>query len=156
MHLANALYALLFEATGINGMALRFAEGAALSIPDTITRSTYIANREHIEVAMLGTQLFGMRLGGLLAATPLGILVYVLGAADGLVARAVRRARGGGESSSSLYHRLKYSQLLGMAGVLSISLLVPASFDPRWVWWGAAIPCVVLVRFQWQFYKKHL
>jgi hypothetical protein len=54
---ANALYALVFRIIGIHDMGLRFAEGAAPSIPDTIVRNTYMANREAIEVAMIGTQL---------------------------------------------------------------------------------------------------
>jgi len=153
--IANTLYAIVFEATGIHGMAQRFAEGQALSIPDTIARSSYIAHREFIETAMLGTQLFGIRLGMMITCLPLGVLVYVLGAADGLVARAVRRARGGAESSS-LYHRFKSLQLLGTAGVISICLLWPASLDPRVVWFGAAVPMAVLVRMQWLYYKKHL
>ncbi len=43
-------------------MGMRFAEGAALSIPDTIVRNTYVANHEAIEVAMIATQLLGIRL----------------------------------------------------------------------------------------------
>jgi hypothetical protein len=37
---ANFLYALVFRATGVHDMALRFAEGTELSIPDTILRTT--------------------------------------------------------------------------------------------------------------------
>ena len=64
---ANFLYDVMFEATGMHDMGMRFAEGAALSIPDTIVRNTYIANREAIEVAMVGTQLLGVRLAILAA-----------------------------------------------------------------------------------------
>ena len=49
---ANLLYGLVFEATGIHDMGLRFADGAALSIPDTVVRRSYLANREAIETAM--------------------------------------------------------------------------------------------------------
>ena len=45
-------------------MGMRFAEGAALSIPDTIVRNTYLSNSEAIEVAMIGMQLLGVRLVG--------------------------------------------------------------------------------------------
>lgn len=58
-------------------MGARFAEGAALSIPDTIVRNTYIANFEAIRVAMVGTQLFGVRL-----ATPLLALVHCVALTD--------------------------------------------------------------------------
>ncbi|MCZ4314636.1 hypothetical protein O4H66_14600 [Comamonadaceae bacterium G21597-S1] len=56
---ANFLYGLVFEATGIHDMGLRFAEPSALSIPDTVVWRSYLAHREAIEAAMVGTQLPG-------------------------------------------------------------------------------------------------
>ena len=75
---ANFLYGVVFRVTGIHDMGLRFAEGAALSMPDTIVRNTYIANREAIEVAMIGTQLLGVRLATLALMLPLLVLIYVV------------------------------------------------------------------------------
>ena len=54
---ANALYSIVFEATGIHDMGTQFANGSALSIPDTIMRRSYVSHREGIEAAMVGTQL---------------------------------------------------------------------------------------------------
>lgn len=71
-------------------MGSRFADGAALSIPDTIVRNTYIANFEAIQVAMLGTQLFGVRPATLAMAVPPFALVYSVALTDGLVQRAIR------------------------------------------------------------------
>jgi hypothetical protein len=68
---ANALYALVFEATGLHDMGQRFAEGSSLSIPDTVVRSTWVARQEAIEVAMIGTQLLGLRAGVLIRFLPL-------------------------------------------------------------------------------------
>jgi hypothetical protein len=51
----------VFEVTGIHDMGLRFAEPSALSIPDTVVHRSYLAHREAIETAMLGTQLLGVR-----------------------------------------------------------------------------------------------
>ena len=56
---ANFVYGLVFGVTGIHDMGIRFAEGAALSIPDTIVRNIFLAKREAIEVAMIGTQQIG-------------------------------------------------------------------------------------------------
>ena len=52
---ANLLYSVVFEATGIHDMGLRFADDAALSIPDTVVRRSYLANHEAMEIAMVGT-----------------------------------------------------------------------------------------------------
>ena len=115
---ANALYSIVFEATGIHDMGTQFANGSALSIPDTIMRRSYVSHREGIEAAMVGTQLLGVRAAILARFAPLFVLLYVVGAADGFTQRAICRACGGRESAS-LYHRAKYLQLavLGLGGV---------------------------------------
>jgi len=152
---ANFLYAVVFEATGIHDMGLRFADGAALSIPDTVVRRSYLANREAIETAMVGTQLLGVRIAMLIRFLPLLLLSYAVGTADGLTERAIRRSCGGRESAS-LYHRAKYLQMavLGLGGV---GLLVwPGSV--AWELYAGLIVVVAggLARQQWAFYKKHL
>lgn len=152
---ANFLYALLFEATGIHGMGARFAQASSLSIPDTIVRNTYISNFEVIRVAMIGTQLFGVRLAILITALPLLALAYGAALTDGLVQRAIRRASGGRESAS-LYHRAKHLQVMLLITAAVIGLLLPASIDPRYIWVPAAISLMALTRLQWAYYKKHL
>jgi len=152
---ANFLYGLVFGVTGIHDMGLRFAEGAELSIPDTIVRNSYLANIDAIEVAMIGTQLLGVRLVPLAMMAPLLMLMYLVAAADGLTQRAIRRACGGRESAS-LYHRAKHLQvmLLVMSGVLV--LIQPVSIDPRLVGVPVALFVGILARLQWACYKKHL
>jgi len=152
---ANFLYTLVFRATGIHDMGVRFAEGAALSIPDTIVRNTYIANRDAIEVAMIGTQLLGVRLATLALSVPFLVLMYLVGAADGLTQRAIRRAAGGRESAS-LYHRAKHFQVALMATGLLVCLFWPASVDLRWIALPLAVTLAILARLQWAYYKKHL
>jgi integrating conjugative element membrane protein (TIGR03747 family) len=152
---ANFLYALVFRFTGIHDMGIRFAEGAALSIPDTIVRNTYIANRDAIEVAMIGTQLLGVRLATLAMMVALLALIYLVSAADGLTQRAIRRTSGGRESAS-LYHRAKHLQVALMAIGLLTGLLWPATLDVRWIGLPLAATLGVLTRLQWAYYKKHL
>ena len=106
----------MFEATGVHDMGLRFADASALSIPDTVVRRSYLAHREAIETAMLGTQLLGVRFATFMRFLPLLLLFYAVGAVDGLTERAIRRSCGGRESAS-LYHRENYlhSKRLGVA-----------------------------------------
>lgn len=152
---ANSLYGLVFRITGIHDMGMRFAEGAALSIPDTIVRNTYLANIEAIEVAMIGTQLLGVRLATLSLLAPILVLIYLVAGADGLTQRAIRRASGGRESAS-LYHRAKHLQVALMAAGLLICLFWPASVDVRWIGLPLAAILGILTRLQWAYYKKHL
>jgi hypothetical protein len=152
---ANGLYALVFEATGLHEMGQRFAEGASLSIPDTVVRSTWIARHEVVEVAMLGTQLLGLRAGILVRFLPLLALLYAVGVAEGLSQRAIRRAQAARESAS-LYHRAKYGQVVVLALGGAAMLVWPAP-----VAWGlcAVVGAVVvglLATGQWAFYKKHV
>jgi hypothetical protein len=71
---ANLLYGMVFEATGIHDMGLRFADATALSIPDTVVRRSYLANRDVIETAMVGTQLLGVRFATFTRFVPLLLL----------------------------------------------------------------------------------
>ena len=152
---ANFLYGLVFEASGVHDMGLRFADGAALSIPDTVVRRSYLANREAVETAMVGTQLLGVRFAILLRFLPLALLLYAVGTGDGLTERAIRRSCGGRESAS-LYHRAKHLQMavLGLGGVALLVWPEPVA----WVKCAGAIIAVTgwLARQQWSFYKKHL
>jgi hypothetical protein len=152
---ANGLYALVFEATGLHEMGHRFAQGGSLSIPDTVVRSTWIAGHDVIEVAMLGSQLLGLRAGILARFLPLLALLYAVGAVEGLGQRAIRRARAARESAS-LYHRAKYGQMLVLALGGAVMLIWPGPVD-----W-ALCPVIgvgvigLLVAGQWASYKKHL
>jgi hypothetical protein len=152
---ANALYAIVFEATGIHGMGTRFGNGTALSIPDTIMRRSYVSHREWIDATMVGTQLLGVRAAILGRFAPLLLLLYAVGTADGFAQRAIRRACGGRESAG-LYHRAKYLQVavLGLGGV---GLLL----WPGPVRWELCVPFGTVLagglsRLQWAYYKKHM
>lgn len=152
---ANFLYGAVFRATGIHDMGLRFAEGATLSIPDTIMRNFYIAYSDAIEAAMIGTQLVGVRLATLALMLPLLVLIYVTAATDGLTQRAIRRASGGRESAS-LYHRAKHLQVVVVVTGIVTVLVWPAPLD--WLLIGLLLATIVglLARVQWVYYKKHL
>jgi hypothetical protein len=152
---ANALYSIVFEATGIHDMGRQFANGSVLSIPDTMLRRSYVSHRESIEAAMVGTQLLGVRAAILARFAPLLLLLYAVGAADGFSQRAIGWACGGGESAS-LYHRAKYLQLavLGLGGVALVMWLGPV----RWDFCVSLVAALAggLASMQWAYYKKHM
>jgi len=152
---ANLLYSLLFVMTGIHDISARFADGAAVSVPDTIVRKTFIYNYDAIRVAMVGTQLFGVRLAALLTTVPFVAMVYGISLVDGLTQRAIRRMSGGRESAN-LYHRAKHLQPVLLTTTAALSLLLPVSMDPRSLWLSSAVLVAILARIQWASYKKHL
>ncbi len=152
---ANFLYGVLFEATGIHAMGERFAEGSALSVPDTIMRNTYLDNWKAVEVAMVGAQLLGVRCATIFLVTPLVLLFYSVGAMDGLSERGIRRASGGSESSS-LYHRGKYAQVIVVGGVILVCAVWPEPVDTPAMGLGIGVLIGLAARVQWAFYKKYL
>ena len=152
---ANGLYALVFKATGLHDMGQRFADGSSLSIPDTVLRRTWVARQEEIEVAMLGTQLVGLRAGILVRFLPLFILLYIVGAAEGLSQRAIRQAKAGRESAS-LYHRAKYAQVVILATGVACVLVWPEPVYWELCFLLVAVVGGVLAAGQWAFYKKHV
>lgn len=118
-------------------------------------RHSYLANREAIETAMVGTQLLGVRFATLARFLPLLLLLYAVGTVDGFTERAIRRS-GGGRESASLYHRAKYLQM-AMLGLVGVVLLVwPGSM--AWEHCAGLIVFAIgaLARVQWSFYKKLL
>ncbi len=154
-HSANVFYRLVFEASGMHEMGVRFSQGQGLSIPDSIVRWFYIRHAEGIEEAMVGVQLFGARLALLAMASPLLLLMYAVGAVQGVVDRRIRMACGGRESAS-LYHRAKHGQLVTLAMAMLTALTLPVTVD-------VSTGLVVLAALfslgawtQWRFYKKAL
>jgi hypothetical protein len=152
---ANALYLIVFEATGIHDMGTQFANGSALSIPDTIMRRSYVSQREGIETAMVATQLLGVRAAILARFAPLLALLYAVGAFDGLAQRAIRRACGGRESAG-LYHRAKYLQVaaLGLGGAALVMWPGPVQWELCVVLGSLLVGGLASV--QWAYYKKHM
>lgn len=155
MRTSNVLYEGIFGFTGIHDMGTRFADGAALSIPDTIVRNTYVANYQAIQVAMIGTQLFGIRLAMLISFWPLLVLAYGAATADGLIQRSIRRA-GGGNESANIYHRAKHLQIVLMSLLSALCLLLPVSIDFHGILLPGTLIFALLARCQWAYYKKHL
>lgn len=153
--LANAPYAMLFERSGIHAMGQRFAQGELLSVPDTIVRGFYVRHRREIALAMLVTQLVGVRLALLLLTMPLLGLMYLLGTIDGLCRREVRRVTRSQESAS-LYHRAKYLQVWVLAMTVFVALIWPLAMDIRYVGMLVAATIGLTSRWQWSLYKKHL
>ena len=153
--IANFLYDAIFRVSGIHDMGVRFAEGAALSIPDTMLRNAYLANYEVLQVAMVGTQLLAVRVATLSVGLPLFVLLYAVAVADGIVQRAIRRA-GGGRESASLYHRAKHGQIVILVATAAVCLLMPSPINMRILWGLGLVTAAALARMQWSYYKKHL
>lgn len=107
------------------------------------------------DLLVAGTYEFAIRSAMYTALVPVLLLGFGLGAVDGLVGRAKRKANAGRESSS-LYHRAK----LGVTWVLITGYLVclalPEVDRPTALLLPLAAAAALLVRLQAVYYKKYL
>lgn len=155
MEVANALYSLAFKATGIHDLMLRFADPTPLNAVDSTMRDLYWQGRDWIRTAMVGIQLFGVRLAILMQAVPLFALAFMVAFSDGWWAgRFIRRASGGRESSF-MYHRAKHFIFISLTGAWAY-LLLPFSIDPRWAIPPFALFFAGAVRGWAAYFKKYL
>lgn len=153
---ANALYALIFKSSGLHEMGYRFADPAPLNGPDTMARNFYIMGYEWIRAAMVGVQLFGVRLAILVQSLPVFLLAGMVAFQDGWWAgRYIRRAAAGRESSF-LYHRAKHYIFVSLTMVWGVYLLLPFSVDPRLVIFPFVIALALAVRYWAAYFKKYL
>ena len=65
-------------------------------------------------------------------------------------------ARVGGNESANIYHRAKYFQVALMASIRVLCLLLPVSIDVRAILLPCATLLMLLARYHWAYYKKHL
>lgn len=153
---ANALYALVFKASGLHEIGYRFANPAPLNAPDTIARNLYGMAYEWIRVAMVGIQLFGVRLAILIQSLPVFLLAGIVAFQDGWWAgRYIRRAAGGRESSF-IYHRAKHYIFVSLTLVWGAYLLLPLSIDPRLVIFPFVTALAISVRYWAAYFKKYM
>jgi integrating conjugative element membrane protein (TIGR03747 family) len=102
-----------------------------------------------------GTYIFAVRTAMYVAALPLLLLGSAVGAVDGLVARANRKACAGRESAS-LYHRAKLGlSFVAIMGYI-VCLAVPSLADPVKALVPLTIVMALLLRTQCAYYKKYL
>lgn len=150
---ANGLYHALFVASAIEPIIT--ADPRALTPFDQTVQRFFGSMLPALQVAMLATKLYGLRLALWLSAiVPLAV-GYVVGMIDGLVARSIRRHSGGRESAT-LYHRAKYA-IAGAVGLwLFVYVCLPMSFELPWGSWVAAVVIGLLSRLQWKYYKKYV
>ena len=150
---ANGLYYALFVAPAIEQIII--ADPHQLTPFDQTVQRFFVSMLSALQVAMLATKLYGLRLALWLSAILPVALSYAVGMIDGLIERSIRRYSGGRESAT-LYHRAKYA----IAGVVGLSLFVyvcvPMTFELQCGSWAMAALIGVLSRLQWKYYKKYV
>ena len=144
----------VFVSTGIDGLMRHAASLPATdeSQPTAVDFAETI--RPVIETAMVGLQLFALRIGVLILTLPFLALVTVAAIADGFVGWFLRRT-GGERESGFIYHRAKRSLAWSFLLLWAIYLIPPVPMHPIYI-----IPLFLLAagtatRLHVAFFKKY-
>ena len=150
---ATSFYDTVFVSTGIDGMMRH-----AASLPST-TNSTEIefveTLRPAIETAMIGLQLFALRLGVILLTLPFFAIVVLGAVSDGLLGWYLRRT-GGERESGFIYHRAKRALAWSIVGLWVVYLLPPIPMNPKYILPPFLLIAGIATRLQVSFFKKFL
>uniref|UniRef100_UPI003BEF209D DUF4400 domain-containing protein n=1 Tax=Burkholderia arboris TaxID=488730 RepID=UPI003BEF209D len=128
--------------------------GAAVPFSEEPYQRVLSANLGSVLMLMQTIKLLVVRVVLVLMSLPVLLLGATLGVVDGLVARAIRRANAGRESSN-LYHRAKQLHWVGLVFAIGLFLVVPVSVNPGWVFLPYAAWAAWLSHVQWKYYKKY-
>lgn len=154
---ANGLYRIVYLDTGLDQQVRDLAgkHPNELAFGQKLDRSLFQIIGPALYAAMVGLQIFGLRLGLVVLFMPLFLLVVAGGAGDGWISRYLRRHRGERESGF-LYHRFKRLIYLCMIAPISLYFLLPISLDPRWLFLPAAGVMGLTARMAVLWFKKYL
>lgn len=108
-----------------------------------------------VDTALLGLQLFAMRLAVLILSLPLFVLVGTTAVADGLYGWLMRRT-GGGRESGFIYHRAKRAVPVFLLLVWAVYVIPPHPIDPRWVIPPFVVLFGIALRLRVSYFKKYI
>ena len=150
----HAFHDTVFVSTGIDGM-LRHAG----TLPPTDSSQTAIdfadMLRPVIETAMIGLQLFALRIGVLILSLPFLALVILVAMVDGFVGWFHRRT-GGERESGFIYHRAKRSLAWSFLFLWAIYLIPPTPMDPIYIIPPFLLSAGITTWLHVSFFKKYL
>jgi len=151
----QSFYSTVFVSSGIDGMMhyssnlppTDQAPQTALDFTETL--------RPVIETAMVGLQLFALRIGVLILALPFLMLVIVAAIADGFMGWFLRRT-GGERESGFIYHRAKRGLAWSFLLLWFIYLVPPIPLDPKYLIPPFLLAVGITTRLHMAFFKKFL
>lgn len=137
----------VFAKTGLNDWLLIQRTGGISAIVNAL----WIV----IETAMLGLQLFALRVAVMVVSLPLFFAVAVVAVADGVYGWLIRRS-GGARESGFIYHRAKRAVPVALLLMWAAYILPPVPMDPRWVLPPFAALLAIALRLRVAFFKKYI
>ena len=153
--MVNIFYETIFISSGIDGMMRHAANlPPGDSTQQTVTDFTELL-RPVIETAMVGLQLYALRIGVLLLSLPFLVLVILAAMADGFVGWFLRRT-GGERESGFIYHRAKRSLAWSFLVLWAIYFIPPTPMNPIYIIPPFFLVAGIATRLHVSFFKKYL
>ncbi len=151
----RALYQGVFVSTGIDGMSREAASPQPAAEQSETLHDFANTLWPLLETAMLGLQLFALRIGVLILTLPFLLLITAVAMADGYVGWYLRRT-GGERESGFLYHRAKRGLAWSILLLWAVYFIPPIPMDPKYVLPPFLIASGIATRFHVAFFKKYL
>ena len=143
----NLAYEYVFIKTGIHGYL--YSGG------NQLTGSLISGMWPYIQGAIIGFQIFMIRLSVIILMLPFVILVMLVAASDGYL-EWFRRRTGGARESAFIYHRSKHLVSWSLVGLWVLYLVPPVAVDPLYVFLPTIAFIFVFTKLSVQFFKKYI
>ena len=151
----TSFYELIFVSSGIDSIM----QNAANTSTNNVNQQSAIdfAKTLHpvIETAMIGLQIFALRIGVLILSLPIWLIITVAAVADGFVGWYLRRT-GGERESGFIYHRAKRSLAWSFVCLWLIYLVPPVPMNPVYIIPPFLLVSGIAARLQVSYFKKFL
>jgi len=155
---SNFAYWLTFQTTGIHDALMADPESLKQhweNEPDRVYVELIQRYKDDFSLAMYAVELFGLRLGILVAALPIYALVLFASISDGLTERYIRKACAGRESSD-IFKLGGLIRLFGCTFLGMFYVCLPMSFNPLMVVLSITALLAISTRSEFKYYKKYL
>ncbi len=143
----NTAYEWVFIKTGIH--AFLYAKG------NQVTDSLISGLWPLLQGALIGFQIFMIRLSVIILMLPFVIMVMLVAASDGYL-EWYRRRTGGARESAFIYHRSKRLVSWSIIALWFLYLIPPFAIDPAVIFIPSVLIVVIFTRFSVQFFKKYV
>lgn len=146
-HWVNTAYEWIFVKTGIHGYL--YSNGNPFS--DSLISGFWPL----LQGALIGFQIFMIRLSVIILMIPFVILVMLVAASDGYL-EWYRRRTGGARESAFIYHRSKRLVAWSIIALWFLYLIPPFAIDPAYIFVPVILIVVIFTRLSIQFFKKYV
>ena len=153
--IVSFFYESVFVSSGIDEMMRHSASLPPGDVSQQSATDFTETMRPVIETAMVGLQIYALRIGVLILSLPFLMLVILAAIADGFVGWFLRRT-GGERESGFIYHRAKRSLAWSFLLLWAIYLVPPTPMNPIYIIPPFFLVAGITTRLHVSFFKKYL